>query len=176
MDNDIDLRLWVDNLEAHNNGELRGEWVDFPCDKEEWEAVLKRIGVREGLDEYFFPDFEGELGRACYDEFGEYGSHADRNAWCEKVAQAYDKWGKGAVLAALETGEGIDDILGADTIEFFSGVHDDKELGEAVADEFGTVDGIPDHLRDYFDYEKYGRDVRLEQSGSFTKLGYVALI
>ena len=32
---------------------------------------------------------------------------------------------------------------------------------------------VPEHLRNYIDYEAYGRDVALEESGDFTDLGYV---
>lgn len=32
---------------------------------------------------------------------------------------------------------------------------------------------VPEHLRNYIDYEAYGRDVALEEGGEFTDLGYV---
>ena len=32
---------------------------------------------------------------------------------------------------------------------------------------------VPEHLRNYIDYEAYGRDIALEESGQFTDLGYV---
>ena len=32
---------------------------------------------------------------------------------------------------------------------------------------------MPEHLRNYIDYEAYGRDVALEESGDFTDLSYI---
>ena len=38
--------------------------------------------------------------------------------------------------------------------------------------EFGGVE-VPEHLIDYIDYEAYGRDVRINESGHFAPGGYV---
>ena len=43
---------------------------------------------------------------------------------------------------------------------------------EYVASEFGLDSFSRDILERYFDYEKYGRDVRLEEGGSFVDKGY----
>ena len=32
---------------------------------------------------------------------------------------------------------------------------------------------VPEHLQNYIDYEAYGRDVALEENGTFTDQGYV---
>jgi hypothetical protein len=47
----------------------------------------------------------------------------------------------------------------------------DRELGEYVVDEIG-FELSRETLENYFDYEKFGRDVRLEEGGSFTDRGY----
>ena len=39
--------------------------------------------------------------------------------------------------------------------------------------EFGSVE-VPEHLIDYIDYEAYGRDVRINDSGHYAPDGYVA--
>lgn len=46
------------------------------------------------------------------------------------------------------------------------------KLAEYLVDEQGTLNDIPEHLRYYFDYEAYGRDIRLsgdvvEENGYF---------
>ena len=41
---------------------------------------------------------------------------------------------------------------------------------EKLAD---ALTALPDDLRNYIDYEAYGRDIALEESGQFTDLGYV---
>ena len=47
----------------------------------------------------------------------------------------------------------------------------DRELGEYVVEELG-VELSREQLERYFDYEKYGRDVRLSEGGSFVDKGY----
>ena len=39
--------------------------------------------------------------------------------------------------------------------------------------ELGTID-IPEHIQNYFDYEAYGRDMRINEGGVFAPGGYVA--
>ena len=47
----------------------------------------------------------------------------------------------------------------------------DRDLGEYVVEELG-VELSREPLERYFDYEKFGRDVRLEEGGSFVDKGY----
>ena len=47
----------------------------------------------------------------------------------------------------------------------------DRELGEYIVDEIG-FELSRETLQNYFDYEKYGRDVRLSEGGSFVDKGY----
>ena len=47
----------------------------------------------------------------------------------------------------------------------------DRELGEYIVDEIG-FELSKETLQNYFDYEKFGRDVRLEEGGSFVDKGY----
>lgn len=47
----------------------------------------------------------------------------------------------------------------------------DRDLGEYVVDEIG-FELSRETLEMYFDYEKFGRDVRLKEGGSFVDKGY----
>ena len=47
----------------------------------------------------------------------------------------------------------------------------DRDLGEYVVEELG-VELSREQLKRYLDYEKYGRDVRLSEGGSFVDKGY----
>lgn len=53
----------------------------------------------------------------------------------------------------------------------YSEVATDRELGEYIVDEIG-FELSRETLERYFDYEKFGRDVRLEEGGSFVDKGY----
>ena len=47
----------------------------------------------------------------------------------------------------------------------------DRDLGEYIVDEIG-FELSRETLENYFDYEKFGRDVRLSEGGSFVDKGY----
>lgn len=47
----------------------------------------------------------------------------------------------------------------------------DRDLGEYIVEDMG-VELSRETLENYFDYEKYGRDVRLSEGGSFVDKGY----
>ena len=51
------------------------------------------------------------------------------------------------------------------TLSFFDG-------GDGYVEDMEAID-IPDHLLPYFDYEAYGRDVRINEDGHFAPGGYV---
>lgn len=58
-----------------------------------------------------------------------------------------------------------------DDCSLYSDVSTDRELGEYVVEELG-VELSREQLERYLDYEKFGRDVRLEEGGSFVDKGY----
>lgn len=58
-----------------------------------------------------------------------------------------------------------------DDCSLYRDVSTDRELGEYVVEELGA-ELSREQLELYFDYEKYGRDVRLEEGGSFVDKGY----
>lgn len=65
------------------------------------------------------------------------------------------------------------DLLNAefDDCWLYPDVATDSELGLYLIDEFG-LELSKETLQNYFDYEKFGRDVRLEEGGSFVDKGY----
>lgn len=58
-----------------------------------------------------------------------------------------------------------------DDCRLYPDVATDRDLGVYVVEELG-VELSREQLKRYFDYEKYGRDVRLEEGGSFVDKGY----
>jgi len=49
-----------------------------------------------------------------------------------------------------------------------------SDVAEQVVEQCGYLDEMPEHLRNYFDYEAYGRDLEIE--GNFVYLGEGAYI
>ena len=58
-----------------------------------------------------------------------------------------------------------------DDCSLYPEVTTDRELGEYLVDDMG-IELSREQLELYLDYEKYGRDVRLEEGGSFVDKGY----
>lgn len=58
-----------------------------------------------------------------------------------------------------------------DDCSLYSDVSTDRELGQYIVEDMG-VELSREQLERYLDYEKFGRDVRLEEGGSFVDRGY----
>jgi len=81
--------------------------------------------------------------------------------------------------AAMEIGDHTDSIQelinlteNLDCYDVYPDIHDHDDLGRYYIEELDAMQ-VPEHLRNYIDYEAYGRDIALEESGQFTDLGYV---
>ena len=59
-----------------------------------------------------------------------------------------------------------------DCYDVYPDIHDHDDLGRYYVEELDAMQ-VPEHLRNYIDYEAYGRDIALEEGGEFTDLGYV---
>lgn len=81
-----------------------------------------------------------------------------------------------AVIDSGEHTSSVADLINLtqnlDCFEFYPGVEDDETLGRIYVEDMEAID-IPDHLLPYFDYEAYGRDVRINEDGHFAPGGYV---
>ena len=73
--------------------------------------------------------------------------------------------GLGSLSAAAKIGSNLE------AFNFYPNVMCDEELGMTLLEEHD----VPEDLWDYFDSERYGEDVRLEESGQFTENGYVGI-
>ena len=59
-----------------------------------------------------------------------------------------------------------------DCYEIYPNIEDYDDLGRYYIEELDVMQ-VPEHLQNYIDYEAYGRDVALEENGTFTDQGYV---
>ena len=144
------FEAYITNLGKYNEGRLVGETLKFPATTEEVQALLKRIGV-DGVryEEIFITSFDGDV-LGLYDHLGEYESIDELNHLAH-------------VLSDLDQSD----------IEKFEAVIDSEEaLGRAYIEEMEMLD-VPDNVLPYFDFEAYGRDVRINEGGHFAPGGYV---
>ena len=78
------------------------------------------------------------------------------------------------VLSFIESNSSVPKYLANaefDDCSLYPDVSTDEELGEYLLDEVG-LELSKQTLQNYFDYEGFGRDVRLEEGGSFVDKGY----
>ena len=180
---DYPFAAFITNLGKYNEGELVGEWVKFPTTAEELKKVFDRIGIGQKDDfgqpyeEWFITDYDCYVG-ALYDKLGEYENLDELNYLASKL----DEMGEGEYAqfqAAMEVGDhsgNLQEIINLtdnlDCYDLYPSIQDYDDLGRYYIEELDAMQ-VPEHLRNYIDYEAYGRDVALEESGDFTDLGYV---
>lgn len=161
------LKIYLTNLGKYNEGILSGEWLELPATSEEVEAVKNRTGYDETHEEYFITDYESNIDLTI----GEFDDIDELNELAELIEQDPE-----AVEALLYFGydtpeeirENIDRVL----YICEEGYNEDYEIGYAFAEELGYID-IPENIKSYFDYEAYGRDIRLEGSFCATSSGSI---
>ena len=173
----------ITNLGKYNEGDLVGEWVKFPTTPEEMQKVFERIGIGQKDDfgqpyeEWFITDYDCYVD-GLYDKLGEYESLDELNYLASKL----DEMSQGEYeqfQAAMEIGDhsgSLQEIINLtenlDCYDIYPDIHDHDDLGRYYIEELDAMQ-VPEHLRNYIDYEAYGRDVALEEGGEFTDLGYV---
>ena len=172
------FEAYVTNLGKYNEGVLAGEYLKFPATTEDVQALLKRIGV-DGVryEEIFITDFESDV-LGLYDYLNEYDNIDELNH-LSHVLSELDQSDLEKFEAAIAYGEhtsSVKDLINLaqnlDCYDFIPGIEDEEDLGRYYIEELDALQ-VPEHLKNYIDYEAYGRDVSMEESSSFVPGGYV---
>ena len=180
---DYPFAAFITNLGKYNEGELVGEWVKFPTTAEEMKEVFKRIGIGQRDDfgqpyeEWFITDYDCYVD-GLYDKLGEYESLDELNYLASKLDEMSDSE-YAQFQAGMEMGDhcgSLQDIINLtenlDCYEVYPHIEDYDDLGRYYIEELEVMQ-VPEHLQNYIDYEAYGRDVAMDENGSFTDQGYV---
>jgi len=160
-----DAQIYVGTYAKYNNGSIAGAWLSLDeCDTAEaFEAAARKLHKNERDPELMFQDYEG-FPEAFYGE-----SWLDERIW---EWLALDE-GQREIVGAW-----LDEVGGTDDISYIL----DSHIGSADSwddyvddyiDQTGLLDSIPEHLRGYFDYESYGRDLRHDLTVAETSDGVV---
>ena len=182
-DKDYPFAAFVTNLGKYNEGELVGEWVKFPTTADEMKAVFDRIGIGQKDDfgcpyeEWFITDYDCYVD-GLYDKLGEYANLDELNYLASKLDNM-DKYEYTQFCAAMEVGDhtgSLQDIINLtenlDCYDVYPKIEDHEDWGRYYIEELDAMQ-VPEHLKDYIDYEAYGRDIAIEEGGNFTEFGYV---
>ena len=182
-DKDYPFAAFITNLGKYNEGSLVGEWVKFPTTAEELQKVFERIGIGskddfgQPYEEWFITDYDCYVD-GLYDKLGEYENLDELNYLASKL----DEMSQGEYeqfQAAMEIGDhsgSLQEIINLtenlDCYDVYPDIRDHDDLGRYYIEELDAMQ-VPEHLRNYIDYEAYGRDIALEEGGEFTDFGYV---
>ena len=180
---DYPFAAFITNLGKYNEGELVGEWVKFPTTAEELKEVFKRIGIGQKDDfgqpyeEWFITDYDCYVD-GLYSKLGEYENLDELNYLASKLDEMSDSE-YAQFQAGMEMGDhcgSLQEIINLtenlDCYEIYPNIEDYDDLGRYYIEELDAMQ-VPEHLQNYIDYEAYGRDVAMDENGSFTDQGYV---
>ena len=180
---DYPFAVFITNLGKYNEGELVGEWVKFPTTAEEMKEVFKRIGIGQRDDfgqpyeEWFITDYDCYVD-GLYSKLGEYENLDELNYLASKLDEMSNSE-YAQFQAGMEMGDhcgSLQEIINLtenlDCYEVYPHIADYDDLGRYYIDELEVMQ-VPEHLQNYIDYEAYGRDVAMDENGSFTDQGYV---
>jgi len=174
-----DNRIYVACLASYNNGVLHGKWIDATADVEEMQDEINEI-LRASKFPNVTVEFEGKQVPsseewAIHDHEGEalkgIGEHtslkeiAARIELEELAEREFGSDGPEIVRAYWDNmGSMPDDAQSAvdEAREQYYGSYDSwTDWAESFLDDTGMLADLPDWARNYFDYEAYGRDARL---------------
>ena len=133
--------------------------VLLPCSSEE---LAERFGYEGQEIEVTIDSIEGLSPLNCEDLTLDLAN---------RIAENVDE---DIVLSVIETESSDPSYLDSydfDDCYLYPEVTTDRDLGEYLVEELG-VELSKEKLLLYLDYEKFGRDVRLEEGGSFVDKGY----
>ena len=167
------LRGALTNLGKYNEGGLDYVWVSFPCDKDDFQDSLKKIGIGEDrgdgsvYEEWFFSDWDTDYSGLDLDGLGEYMNLDEVNEYAEALEGIVDDGNEEEFRAAMEYSGDFHDALNLVETGSVMKISDesmpnrmDEAIGAYYMDSMGF--NAMSNIEEYFDYEAYGRDIRIE--------------
>lgn len=149
-------KIYVGTYKKYSECNLFGAWVDLDdfATKDDFIEHCRALHADEEDPELFFQDFEGIprcfISECSIDsEFWDYMNYDDRHEGDAKEAYVnlFNEWDS------------------RDFEERLYGRFDsDTDLAYDYVENAGVLDGVPSYLQNYFDYEKFGRDLAMDFS------------
>lgn len=147
------MRIYLTNLGKYNEGELVGQWLELPATDEEIVRTQWNILIDgEKYEECFITDYEDSPI-----SIGEY----DNLDYLNEVAEEYENLTSEEqdVLTHLLNYYGYDfnraiEIIKKADYMILNDIENETDLGYALAEDWE----IPEHLKNYIDYEAIGRE------------------
>lgn len=162
-----EIRIYVADLAAYNNGRLHGVWIDATEEMEDiWAQVNQMLkSSPEGFaEEYAIHDYEGFGGYRVSEYEGLESAH--------NVAVFIEEHGEIAGELLNNFGGDLEDAKKA-IEENYSGCY--KSLADYAEELTEQTAEVPENLAFYIDYERMGRDMELGGDVYTIETGYEAV-
>lgn len=184
------MNIALTNLGQYNEGILNFTWLSLPATEEEIAEAFDKIQVShddkhyysDGLghvtdndyygeyEEFFISDYECD-----FMEIGEYDNLDRLNEIAEEIENLAD-YEQTIVKALINEGYSLEEALDKkDDCILWAGCNDMTDVAYQYIEETGLLDNAG-HLANYFDYEKYGRDMSYEGHWIETDEGMLEVI
>tara|TARA_Y100000114_G_C11633300_1_gene265510 strand:+ start:76 stop:612 length:537 start_codon:yes stop_codon:yes gene_type:complete len=151
--------LYVGTYEKYNNGSIKGAWLQLEdyTNQEDFLDACRELHKDENDPEFMFQDFEG-FPKALYSK-----------SWIDHKIFDWINLGKHEKYIVELYLDNIDSTADFDTvIEGYAGdAATELEWVEDYVEEKGFLEGVPEILKLYFDYEAYLRYLKHSGAVSF---------
>jgi hypothetical protein len=144
------MAVYVGTYGKYNDGSIYGAWIDLTLikDEDDFNELCEAIHYLENDPEFMFQDWQSIPSR--------YISESGFNAEFWDYLEAYNGTSNTEALQKfVDYGYSPENFSSYYMGEFDS----EQEYAEALLDETGELEQIPQHLRYYFDYESYASDL-----------------
>lgn len=166
---------WIGCLSCYNNGRLRGKWITAQQAADELaDEIDKGTKVTYGNQTAHTTNSAtpSPTCRKCGgDEFDVFDTQhtpascrtvKDFYENAEQLAELHDTDDLTRLIALadwLGSATTLDDLISYDNEHYAGKWNRLQDYAEHILDDLGELDGMPEHLRPYFDYEAYARDL-----------------
>ena len=184
------MNIALTNLGKYNEGILDFVWLTLPASDDEIAAAFDRIEVSHDDVHYYSDGIGHATGNGLYGEYeeffitdyecdfynvGEYENLDSLNEMAETIDGLQD-YEMDIVKALINEGYSLEDALDKkDDCILWSGCYDMTDVAYQYVEECDLLHDVPDSLKNYFDYEAFGRDLSFGAHWIATDNGYIEL-
>lgn len=159
------------SIAIQKSGSEDFKWIDFPASEEEIRGTLRELEIDEN-EQFLTVDYKSDLKLNAGDwKVDNLKELLELNALYKEFdeLEECEQHKVGAMLEYEQTylRDALEEVK-KDNFIFRDDIEDEYDLGREYADE-----DLPYYLRDYFDYEEYGKDCAKYENGMFTAYGYI---
>lgn len=156
------LEVYIENL--HNG---KNAWIELPTSDIVINKVLEEINPG-GLHDVIIADYETDISGL---KVSEYDNILELNTIAEEIEEMREDE-LIALQAYLEQyandmEQALDEVRQGNYTIYYD-CDDMSDVAYQIVNESGLLDGVPEQVKMYFDYEAYGRDIDIE--GTFIQI------